>query len=268
MRYAFLLLTAFLAFASLPASAETTPAAATTTTITTTTAAPAATFTDAQRAAIGDIIKDYITKQHPEVLMQAAQELQKRDMATAETKSQEGILKNKDKIYNDPNSAVGGDPKGDVTVVEFYDYQCGYCKMAEASIEKLLQEDKKVRFIYKEYPILGPASVEASKASFASMRQNKFQKFHDTLINKKDHVTADLIAQSAKEAGLDTDKLKKDMADPAIQKLIEESISLGQDIGVRGTPMFIINDNVYPGAMQYDELKKAVDEAHAKAKKS
>ena len=115
------------------------------------------------RAAIEDIIKDYLTKEHPEVLMEGMQELQKRDQASAEAKSEAAVKAATDKIFNNPDSPVGGNPKGDVTIVEFFDYQCGYCKMSEPTVEKLLKEDKNVKFIYKDFPILGPASTEAAK---------------------------------------------------------------------------------------------------------
>lgn len=229
---------------------------------------PAKSFSDAQRAEIEAIIKDYLVKEHPEVLMESAQELEKRDQASAAKKSEDAISKEKDAIFNDPNTPVGGDPKGDVTVVEFYDYNCGYCKMSEEGLEKLLKEDKKVKFIYKDFPILGPESVVAAKASFAAARQpGKFIPFHDALMNVKGHLSDDIIFGTAKSAGLDVDKLKKDMDDPAIQKSIEANLKLGTDIGVRGTPMFIFNDRIYPGAIpSYDQLKKQVEDARAAVK--
>jgi protein-disulfide isomerase len=220
---------------------------------------PSANFTDAQRAEIKAIIKDYLTKENPEVLVQAGQELQHREQTTAEAKSTEAVSKDKDKIFNDPNTPVGGNPKGDVTVVEFFDYQCGYCKMTEEAVEKLLAEDKKVKLVFKNFPILGAMSKEAAKASFASIRQDKFLKFHEALMNKKDHITQDLLAQTAKDVGMDVDKMKKDMADPAIDKLVQDSIALGGEVGARGTPFFIVGEHVFSGALQYDELKKAVD---------
>lgn len=233
----------------------------------TSTSAPK-TFSDSERAGIEAIVKEYLTKEHPEIIMEAAQELQRRAGEIAETKSVEAVAKNKDQLYNDAATPSSGDPKSDVTIVEFFDYQCGYCKMAEPGLEKLMSEDKKLKVIFKEYPILGPGSIEAAKASLASMKQGKFLKFHEALISKKEHVTDAVIADAAKEAGLDGGKLKKDAEDPSVQKEIDDSIKLGSEIGVRGTPMFVINDQVYPGAMQYDQLKKAVEEARAGAKKS
>jgi protein-disulfide isomerase len=111
--------------------------------------ASAAKFSDADKAAIEEIVKNYLVNEHPEIIMEAAQKIQQRDMATATTKSEAEIAKLKEKILNDPNTPSSGDPKGDVTIVEFYDYQCGYCKMAEAASEKILKEDQKVRFVYR-----------------------------------------------------------------------------------------------------------------------
>jgi len=225
------------------------------------------TFSDADKAAIEDIIKDYITNKHPEVIAQAIQALQKRDQDSAEAKSKEAVTTQKDRLFNDPNSPIAGNPKGDVTVVEFFDFQCGYCKMSEPSLEKLISEDKNVRLIYKDFPILGPASTSASKAALASVRQGKYIKFHDALLAKKDHLSDDGIYEVAKEVGLDVEKLKKDAADADIAKIIDANLKLGNDVGVRGTPMFIIGDQVFPGAIQYDQMKKAVDDARAALKK-
>ncbi len=269
-----LFLTAALAFALVPAlaHAEDAPASLTptgTSTPSATAATPATkTFSDAEKTAIEDIIKTYITKEHPEILIEASQELQKRDDSTAKTKSAAAIKTNHDKIFSDAQTPVGGNPKGDITVVEFFDYQCVYCKMAEPDMEKILGEDKNIKFIYKDFPILGPVSTTAAKASLASARQNNYIKFHDALMSKKDHLTEDMIYQVAKDSGLDVDKLKKDMADDAIVKQVEANMQLGRDIGVRGTPMFIVGEDAYPGALQYDQLKKAIEAARVEAKKN
>lgn len=265
MHYAPLFLaTAILSLAPALSYSETTTAPTTTPTPPT----AAKTFSDADRAAIEDIIQDYLTNKHPEIIIQAAQEAQKRDQVSAESKSKEAVKTAQDKIFNDPSSPVGGNPKGDITVVEFFDYQCGYCKMSEEHVEKLLTEDKGVKFVYKDFPILGPMSTEAAKAALASVKQNKYIKFHDALMTKRDHLNDDLIYQLAKESGIDVEKLKKDMAAPEIAKTIQDNLELGSKIGVRGTPMFIIGDQVYPGAIQqYSQMKQAVADARAAAKK-
>ncbi|MDR3448470.1 MAG: DsbA family protein [Alphaproteobacteria bacterium] len=227
-------------------------------------AAPVATsFTPAQKAEIQSIIKSYLTTEHPEVMAEGLQNLQKKEQDDSETKSKEAIAALRDKVFHDPATPVSGNPKGDVTVVEFFDYQCGYCKMSEPGLEALLKQDKNVRVVYKEFPILGAASVEASHASLASIKQGKYQEFHDALMGKKDHLTSDLIYSTAKSVGIDVDRLKKDMASADVQAQVDASLKLGQDIGVRGTPMFIINDTIFPGAMQGDQLKQAVDDARS-----
>jgi protein-disulfide isomerase len=198
--------------------------------------------------------------------MEAMQELQRRDQASAEEKTSSAIKSKKDQIYNDPNTPVGGNPKGDVTIVEFSDFQCGYCKMSEPFIEKILKEDKNVRFVYKDFPVLGPASMTAARVALAVFKiggVEKYVKFHDELLAKKEHLNDDIIYDTAKAIGLDTDKLKKEAESEATQKQVQTNLDLGTDIGVRGTPMFIIGSQVYPGALQYDQLKKAIDEARS-----
>lgn len=227
--------------------------------------APAA-LTDAQKAAVEEVVRNLLIKKEPDIIIKAAQEVQNRQEAETNAKSQEALTTYREKIYNDPNAPVAGNPKGNVTVVEFYDYQCGYCKISVEAIQKLLAEDKNVKLIYKEFPILGPNSVLAAKISLASIRQGKFIKFHDALMSDKEHLSEEGIFKIAKSVGLDVEKLKKDMADPAIEKMIKENQTLGSDIGAHGTPTFVIGDQVYPGAMQYDSLKKAVEDARAEAK--
>ena len=142
--------------------------------------------------------------------------------------------------------------------------------MSEESVEKLLKEDKNIKFIYKNFPILGPLSAEAAKASQASYKQgaSKFQAFHNAMMVKKDHLTtSEPIYQMAKDAGLDVEKLKKDMADASVTDSIAANLKLGQEIGARGTPMFIIGDNAFPGALQYDQLKQAVADTRTPPKK-
>ncbi|MBV8061074.1 MAG: DsbA family protein [Alphaproteobacteria bacterium] len=220
-------------------------------------------FSDDDKAAIENVVKEYLTKEHPEVLMEAMKELQRREQATAETKTQDAIKTAKDKIYNDADTPVGGNPKGKVTVVEFFDYQCGYCKMSEEAVQQMLKDNKDVKFIYKDFPILGPMSTTAAKIALAAARQGnaKYIKFHDGLMGVKEHLSEDIIYKVAKDVGLDVEKLKKDAADDSVAKIAQTNVELGTEIGVRGTPMFIIGDKVYPGALQAEQLKKAVEDA-------
>jgi len=224
-------------------------------------------FTDAQKAAIEEIVRDLLTKKEPDLVVKAAQEMQNRDEAEVSAKSQQALKDNREKIDNDPSSPIAGNPKGDVTLVEFFDYQCGFCKTAYDNIFKVVGEDKKVKFVFKELPILGPNSVQASKAALASVKQGKYQKFHETLMKTKERLSDEVIFNAAKTSGLDVEKLKKDMADESIDKIIKANQALAKEVGAHGTPTFIINDQLYPGAMQYEQLKKAVEDARKNAKK-
>jgi protein-disulfide isomerase len=223
-------------------------------------------FTAAQRAEIENIIKEFLVNEHPEVLGMGLQVLQKRDQEQSEAQTQKKVAVEKDRLFYDPLSPVAGNKKSGVVVVEFYDYQCGYCKASEDAVERVLKEGKDVRFVFKNYPILGPVSLEAAKAAMAAVKQDKFLVFHEALMNKKEHLTSDMIYQVAKDAGLDVDKLKKDMAEKSVTDAVDDSMKLGQDIGVRGTPFFVINEAAYPGVLQYDQLAKAIDDARAKVK--
>jgi len=136
-------------------------------------AASAASFTDAQRAEIESIIKDYLTDKHPEVMAEGLQNLQKHEQEDADAKTKAAVGSAKDRVYNDAKHAHGRQSQGNVTVVEFFDYQCGYCKMSEDSIERMAKEDKNIKFIFKEFPILGPASRKPPKPRWpASSRAN------------------------------------------------------------------------------------------------
>lgn len=224
-------------------------------------------LTEAQKAAVESVIHDYLTKKNPEIIIEAAKQAQMRMEKESSERDAEAIGKNQDKLLNDPNSPVGGNPKGDVSVVEFFDYQCGYCKLAQPFVARLVNEDKNVRVIYKEFGILGPVSIEASKAALASVAQGKYLKFHEALMTTQDHLSSDSIYQIAKSVGLDVERLKKDMASDKVKKLFDDNQELAREIGARGTPTFVIDSKLYPGAVPYEQLKKLVADARANKKK-
>ena len=226
--------------------------------------APAPTFTAEQKAAIEAIVREFLVDKEPETIIKAAQNAQQKQEADSLSKSQQAVGANRDKIFNDKTSPVGGNPKGDVTIVEFFDYQCGYCKMAQENLGKLLETEKNVKIIYKEYPILGPDSALASKAALASVAQGKYEKFHVALMTTKEHLTEAVIFKIAKDVGLDVDKLKKDAANEEIQKIIQANIALGGEVGARGTPTFVIGEQIYPGALQLEQMQEAIASARSK----
>lgn len=224
-------------------------------------------FTPAQKKEIEEIVRELITKKEPEMVIHAAQTVQERMEKESVIKGQEGVDKNLDKILNDPSSPVSGNPKGDVTIVEFFDYSCGYCKMAQGSVEKILDSDKNLRFVYKELPILGPNSLLASQYAVASIEQGKYPAFHRALMEAKQHLTESAIIDIAKEVGLDTDKLKKDIGSEKVQKILKTNIALAKEIGAQGTPTFIIGGKLFPGALSYEQIQEAVEKVRADKKK-
>ncbi|MCL2505633.1 MAG: DsbA family protein [Alphaproteobacteria bacterium] len=223
-------------------------------------------FTAEQRTEIENMIRELVTNKEPEILKTAIQNLQRKEMAAAETRIKEKLTAEKKRIYDDANTPVGGNPKGKIVIVEFFDYTCGYCKRASDVLSQLIADDKDVKILYKNFPVLGPNAVEAAKASLASNRQKKFKEFHDALMKHSGALTNDSIMEIAKTVGLDVDKLKKDMADPKIQAMLDDSMKLGRELGVEGTPFFIVNDNVFPGALQLDQFKQIIAEARSKKK--
>lgn len=233
-------------------------------------AADSTPMSDVQKEAVQKVIREYLTNDHPEVVIDALKELKKRDEAAADAKMKASIGSKKKELFEDPATPTAGNPKGDVSIVEFFDYQCGYCKMVQESVEKVLKEDKNIRFVYKEFPVLGPMSQQASKAALASLKQDKgkYTAFHNALMKKQGHFTKDEdILEVAKSVGLNADKLKKDMQDESVNKQVQASLDLGSEIGARGTPMFIVGEQAYPGAMDESQLKEAVQKAREAAKK-
>jgi len=230
-------------------------------------AAPAGALTAAQKAEVETIIRQFLVEKEPETIMKSIEVLKQRDQAQQQQVGKEAAEKNKARLLEDPNSPVLGNPKGDVTVVEFYDYSCGYCKMAQTAVKELLDKDKNVRFIAKEFPILGEGSVMASRAALASVKQKKFEKFHESLMGFRGQLSEATIMEVAQKSGLDVAQLKRDMNDKAIDDMISENRKLGNDMGVRGTPMFVVGGEVTPGALDAEGLKKAVAQARNANKK-
>jgi protein-disulfide isomerase len=209
-------------------------------------------FTSTEKDQINSMIREYILT-NPEIIPQAVEVLRSRQNANVLSKSE-------DLLYNDGFSFVAGNMDADVTIVEFYDYNCGYCKQVPAAFARLLDEDANVKIIYKELPILAPSSEYASMAAMASMKQGKFMEFHTALMKNKKELDEDLVMQIALSSGLDKDVLIKDMENPDIQTNIMQTKYLVQNIGLSGTPGFVIGDQLIPGYIPYEKLKEIVDQ--------
>ena len=154
---------------------------------------------------------------------------------------------------------------GDVTVVEFFDYQCGYCKQLFADLMATVNADKNVKLVLKEYPVLGDNSELASKAALAAQRQGKYVELHQALMSASGKLTADRIEAIASGVGIDIDKMHEDMADPQLASLISHNRDLAHELGINGTPSFVVNDEVYYGYLDAEAMKKVIDDARSRA---
>jgi protein-disulfide isomerase len=217
-------------------------------------------FTADQQRAVEKIVRDYLLK-HPEVLMEALQAAEDKMKEEQEGRAKAALTTRAKDLFEDPAAPVGGNPKGDVTVVEFFDYRCPYCKQAHAAVSELLGADKQVRFIYKEFPVLGKDSVFAGRAALAAARQGKYEAFHNALMGGKGQISEDSVLKTAGSVGLDVEKLKKDMDSPEIADALKRTYELAQSLEVRGTPAFVVGGKMVPGAIDGATLKKLVAEA-------
>ena len=221
-------------------------------------AADAPAMSDAQRTGIESVVHDYLMK-HPEVIIQAVETYQANMEADKEKAAKESLAKRASDLLHDPDTQVVGNASSDCTIVEFFDNQCPYCQANEPEIQKLLKDDNRVKLVLKEFPILGPISLVASKAALASVKQGKYPQFHEALLAHKGHYDKPaLVDEIAKSVGLDLDKLHKDMDAPEIQAEIDKNLDLGRALDISGTPGFVIGDQIIGGASTVDELKKYV----------
>jgi protein-disulfide isomerase len=218
----------------------------------------------AQEEAVRKLVRDYLVK-NPEVLVEAMKALREKQRTAARERLAKAIAENAKEIYKDPHSPVGGNVKGDVTIVEFFDYQCGYCKAVFERLTKTVNEDGKIRFVYKEFPILGPASVVAAKAALAARAQGKYVAFHNALMRFRGRLSQDAVFAIAKSVGLDADRLAKDMAKPEIKNMIDKNMQLARALKINGTPAFVIGKQLVPGALNESMLKAYIERARGKS---
>ena len=207
-------------------------------------------------------IHDYILA-HPEVLMEALQRLEERQREADAAALRAVLSQRADDIFRDGQSPVGGNPHGDVTMVEFFDYNCPYCRQVAPTIEQAMADDPKLRIVYKEFPILGPDSVFAAEAALAAARQGKYLEFHKALYGSRTRVTEAAVLKIAAETGLDVPRMQTDMNRPEIQTLIERNTELAQALRITGTPGFVVGDQIFPGATDLATMKKLIEQARS-----
>jgi protein-disulfide isomerase len=216
-----------------------------------------------------DIVHDYLTK-NPEILVEMTTELDKRQQAEQAAAQEKVISDNAEAIFRSPLAYTAGNPDGDVTVVEFFDYNCGFCKRALPDVVKLVDNDDKVRFVFKELPIFGEESEGAAKAALAAGKQGKYFEMHQKLFSDPGKADKDKALKIAQEIGLDVPQLEKDMESPEVQKALDEAKDLAQKLGLQGTPLYLIGDRTIPGAPDdlYDQLVAKVAEVREKGCKA
>ncbi len=210
-------------------------------------------FSAAQKEAIGKIVRDYLLK-NPEVLAEAMAELTRRREAAEQAAVRKALEESRDALLRNPADPVGGNPAGSVTVVEFFDYNCGWCKRAYPHMRAAVKADGDVRIVYKEFPILAPSSRFAAKAALAARRQGRYGALHDLLMTHRGALDEARIVALAERAGLDLRRLKADMAAPEIAAAIEANMALAKRLGIQGTPAFAIGGRVIPGMLREAEL--------------
>ena len=201
--------------------------------------------------------------ENPEIVMEAVEILREREAEAAAAQQAEALAGRAESLTEDPNAPVMGNPEGDVTVVEFFDYNCPYCRQASAAVKDLIAADEGVRILYREWPILGEGSVVASRAALAAREQGMYEALHWAMMDAPGRLDEATVMAVAEEAGLDMERLRADMEAPEVDAHIEASMTLAQEIGFSGTPSFVIGETAVPGLVPLEELQRLVEEARA-----
>ncbi|MDA1088750.1 MAG: DsbA family protein [Proteobacteria bacterium] len=215
-----------------------------------------------EKKSIEGVVRDLLMK-NPEIIIEAIQSMREREQREGEQRAKANLVKFQKELLNDPDTPVGANVKGDVTIVEFFDYRCGYCKRAFPDLQKIISSDKNIRFVYKEFPILGPDSMTASKAGLAAwaVDKTKYEAFHRLMMDSKGGLPESRVMEFATKAGYDAKALKKAMANPKIDELIARNFELAKALDINGTPAFIIGDEVIRGAVDLQALRAVISKA-------
>ena len=218
-------------------------------------------FSPPQRSEIEKIVREYLLK-HPEVLQEAIAELEKKQAVAEIEKARSAIKNHSEALFNSPRQVTLGNPQGDVTFVEFFDYNCGYCKRALNDMVELMAKDPKLKVVLKEFPVLGQSSVEAAQVGVAVRMQDKtgkkYLEFHQKMLTGRGQADKARALAVAKDIGLDMARLEKDLKSDEIDKTLQESLKLAEALGLNGTPSYVINNDVVIGAVGLSALGQKI----------
>lgn len=224
---------------------------------------PLASFADSlSEERVKELVLEAI-RENPGIVIEAIQMIEERQETAKAFEAKQILTSNRDALVRDPNAPVLGNPDGDVTVVEFFDYNCPYCKRVKPHMEALLAADKNVRVVYREWPILGEGSVFAARAALASREQGKYDEFHWAMMEMKGRAEEASVLRAAEKIGIDTVQLRRDMDSPKINEHIETSMRLARSLGFNGTPSFVIGEALAPGLIEADQMIELVNQARA-----
>lgn len=221
-------------------------------------------ITPAQRSQIEAIIRGYLVE-HPEVLLEAMRALEARQQAAEEANAKNAVANLKRELFDDPGSPVDGNAKGDVTIVEFFDFRCPVCKKTHPVLSAIVKSDGNIRHIYKQWPILGPESEYAARVALAARYQGKYLAFHEALIGAETKLTIEEVMRIAAKVGLDRQRLLKDIERPEIQQDLMKSFVLADALKINGTPSYVIGDQLVKGARDAANFRAIIAQARKKS---
>lgn len=208
-------------------------------------------------------VRDYILN-NPEIIMEAARRFEQRQRAAEEREATAVVKARADEIFRDKDSPVGGNPNGNVTLVEFFDYNCPYCRQVTPIMQEAEKADPQLRVVYKEFPILGPNSTFSAKAALAVHRQGKYLPFHKEMMLDRGVADEAKVLRIAAKIGVDVERMKSDMNDPALEAMIERNLALAQTLRINGTPGFVIGGQILRGAVDLKTLQSLIQQARGK----
>lgn len=216
--------------------------------------------TDLSESQVEQIVRDYLLK-NPEVIVEALQLYQEREEQAEADRAKQMLMAHRDRLDDPTGRFVSGNPQGDVTIVEFFDYRCSFCKRVLPALLDEVRKDGNVRLVFKEFPVLGDDSVRAARAGIAAAQQNRYYDMHLALMQTRGNLTEDKILSIAGDLGLDVERLRADMSSPETEAEIARNYELAQILNIRGTPGFVIGDELVPGAINAEQFRALIAQA-------